>query len=228
MKINGIFAWVTAAAVVAGMGSAIMACNDSVASPVDNNLLTNPGRAKTVMTSFKGLLSPRKMSDAAIPIRELLDGQAPGIGVDTVKKVDSVAFHEKIPTYSRHFNMAHDGVFTYYTDGNGTQWWHIGSGSWATYYSPDPTQIGPGEQFHEEAGPNATSWVPMWHITNGPYQTMYFDPTDTGSVWKHDGITTTYIPVGGKHIETGPSATFYEAAPIDTAAIPADLKNQFR
>ncbi|HVZ40580.1 MAG TPA: hypothetical protein VHI13_14970 [Candidatus Kapabacteria bacterium] len=226
MKINGIFAWVAAAAVAAGLGSAFTACNDSVASPVDNNLLKNPDRAKAVMTSMKGVVSPLKIGDDAVPIRQLLNDQVPA--QDTVKAPDSVQFHEKIPTYSRLFNMKHDGKITVYTDANGTNWYHIGTGSWATYYSPDPSNIPPGTDFHVVDGKLATANITLWHIDNGPYQTMYYNPGDGGSVWKHDGISTYYVPVNGTHIETGPTATFYQEAPVDTVGIPADLRNQFK
>lgn len=214
MKMNGIHVWVASSLAAVGLGFAVSACSDSVASPRDNNLLNAPAGAKVAMGDLRTVVSGRTISQDATPVRELQDGFQ-----DTAVAVPPKQFHEKIPNYSRNFWMTHDGVFTNYIDEDGTIWYHIEEGPWATYYSPDPAGPGPGEDFHEVYGLNATDWVEMWHITEGPYASKYFDPSGGGSVWEHDGKTTLYVPIQGYHIPDGPQATMYyvEPGPIDVA-----------
>jgi|GEM_PF-6157548 len=206
---------------VIGFAVASVGCDDQ-GQPTDN-LLTNPGSMKYAANSVKAFYTARDISDQATPIRELLDANSdnPTQDVDVqdpTPVTPGMWFHEKIPEHTKQFWMVHDGTSTAYRDGSGVIWYHVVSGPWASYYSPDPAGPAPGEDFHDVRGPTVTTWTEMWHISWGPDQSRYFDPAGGGSVWEHIPTGTDasrYKPIGSNHIATGPNASLYEV-PADT------------
>lgn len=205
-----------AAICIAGAMVTMVGCDDQ--GQASDNLLTNPGAMKYAANNVRAFFTPRDISDEATPIREMNN-----LNQDPIKDTAVVRgqwFHEKVPEHTKTFWMVHDGSFTNYVDGSGVTWYHVVSGPWASYYSPNPNGPPDGEEFHDVRGPTETTLTDMWHISWGPDATKYYDPTGGGSVWEHipSGFDASrYKPVGSQHIESGPNQSLYAVpVPSDT------------
>lgn len=194
-----------------GVGITAVGCDDQ--NQASDNLLTNPGAAKYAVTKVEASIIATS-SDEVSPVRELItnntmapvqtqQGKDPGNQVPTQP---GFWMHEKVPEHTKLFWVTHDPQSNY-REGNGTIWYHVTQGEWASKYSTN--QNGPGNPtitIHIVNGPNATTPVTLWHIGNGPDATKYYDPTGN-YVWGH--------------IPSGPDASLYAWKP-SVAPTPAD------
>jgi hypothetical protein len=195
----------------------LVGCDDQ--AQASDNLLTNPGAMKYAANSVNSFFTPVQVSDETTPIRELLQQkeQAP---------VRGQYFHQKVPAHSTTFWMEHIAATSDYKAQDSVIWYHVATGAWASYYSPNPAGPPPTTQLHDVRGPTATTWRDRWHISWGPDATNYYNPSPgIDSMWVHipdnqlDG--SLYKPKGSSHISTGPNASLY-AVTTTSDDIPVD------
>lgn len=186
-----------------GLAMTAVGCDDQ--NQASDNLLTNPGAAKHAVNTVEASIIATS-SDEVVPIRELITNntmapvqqQGKDPGDQLPPQQPGFWMHEKVPEHTKLFWVTHDPQSNY-RENNGTVWYHVTQGEWASKYSTNPNGPGlPTRTVHIVDGPDATRTITLWHITYGPDQTKYYDPTGN-YVWGH--------------IPTGPDASRYTWRP---------------